>query len=477
LGKAKVLVIGGGPCGCSAAWEIARNGYGVTLVEEKEKLGGLASNQIFNGNVYEYGTHVFHTDQEELLASVSRLMGDELLIFERGSKIHINFMGNYYTYPLQGLDLIKKLPTGMAGAAVLSFLKSFIKYEVFFKLPPRNTEEYLVQKFGNKLYEVFFRDYSHKVWGVPCSELDPSFGAQRIPRSDIFSILKNALNRLGLSKLLDSHPLSEQVIGHIYYAENGIARIFEKMSEDVKLREGEVLTGSSLKKIIVEAGKVKAAVIERQGKEIEISADYYVSTIPLPVVIGSVNGGLPSQVSKAAEKLCYRSISLIGLLVSRPQIRPAYFTYYPKLTFNRLSEPTNHGLKVKQPGHTLLIAETVCGYRDQAWKGDKDFCEKVIKEIVSEGLFEKKDLIEWHHYSWRYSYPVYTVNYRKNVSLIHDYLKTLKNVHSTGRNGDFNYVNMHVAMQMGLASLDQLRGYLNEPGGRHVVKKAAGELW
>jgi protoporphyrinogen oxidase len=217
-----------------------------------------------------------------------------------------------------------------------------------------------------------------------------------------------------------------------------------------------------LKKIIVENGRVRAAIVKRDTDEIEIECDFYISTIPLPVLAECFSESAPADVLEAGRNLHYRAISLIGMLVAKCQVRPAYFTYFPKLSFNRLSEPINHGLKVKQEGHTLLIAETVCAHGDSAWKGEKAFCQAVVDDIVSESLLRKEDIAEIHPYAWRYAYPIYTIGFRRNVDKVLSFLQSLHNIHSTGRHGEFNYVNMHVAMQMGIASLDKVKAYAGD---------------
>jgi protoporphyrinogen oxidase len=463
--KANVLVIGGGPCGCAAAWEIARHGCHVTLVEQRDRLGGLASCERFTGNAYEYGSHVFHTDNIDLLEQLKGLLGPELMEFEREGYIHIKFRGRYFAYPLKGPDLIKNLSPFLGLRAGLSLIKSLLLYELLSRSRPKNTEEYLIHKFGKVLYEVFFRDYSHKVWGIPCSELDSSFGEQRIPRSDIFNTLKKVLNHFGLSKLLDSHPLSETVIGKLYYTEKGIGRVFERIGEEVDHLHGAVLTKTRLDHVFIENDSVRAVRVERDGEFLELEPDYVVSTIPLPVLTSCLADSAPSNVVEAGQSLRYRSISLVGLLLAKRQVRPAYFTYYPNCVFNRLSEPSNHGLTINPNGCSLIIAETVCNHGDQAFVGDKEFCRAVVDDIVKEALIKKNDIVEQHHYSWRYAYPIYELGYMTKLATIREYLGTIRNIYCTGRNGDFNYVNMHVAMQMGVSTCARLGEFLGEREG------------
>lgn len=462
MSKGKVLVMGGGPCGLAAGLELGNNGYEVTVVDAHDKVGGLGSHKTINGNNYEYGTHVFHTDNPKLLSMIRGLMGTDLIELERGSNIQIKYRGRYFHYPLKGINLVTNLPPHVAAMSAVSLARSMVWYDGILRRKPKNTEEYLIQKFGKVLYESFFRDYSRKVWGIPCAELDAEFGAQRIPRSDIFSVVKQVLDKVGLNKLLDPHPLSEKVIGNIFYCAQGVGQIYQRMADQIRANGNQVLVGSRLKRLIVENGKVKAAVIEQNGTDQQIAADFFISTIPLSELASSLKQSAPSEVCDAAEKLYYRSIALVGLLVDKPQVRPAYFTYYQDYTFNRLSEPTNHGLAVNKRDHSLLLAETVCEYGDDAYKGEPAYVKQVVDDILTEGLVTKKEIVEVHPYSWRHAYPIYSVGFRDRLNKIGAYVNSVPNLYSTGRQGRFTYVNMHIAVQMGLDSLPKVDSYFDK---------------
>jgi len=446
-----LLVIGGGPCGCSAAWEASRLGIKTILAEARPVLGGLAASNRLGGNFYEYGTHVFHTHLPELLQRIKALMGSELLEIERGSNLHIKFRGRYFVYPLQGLDLIRNLPPGLGIRAGLSFLKAVALYDIL-KLgaSPKNSEEYLVMSFGRVLYEVFFKTYSEKVWGLPLSRMDPIFGKQRIPRSDILSVLKKCLDALGLSRALKAHELSESVIGKIYYTKTGVARIFERMGEELVAAGGQVLTSHSLKSLVMEGSTVKAAVFNTPDGETVIEASRFIVTIPLPALAQSLNGHAPLEVKKAGELLSYRSLSVVGLLVDKPQVRPAYMTYFKDAHFNRLSEPSNHGLVTVPENHSLLLAETICAADSEAFQGSPAHIQAVTADLIREGLLKPEQIKDIRHLSWKDAYPLYKLGFTRHLETLGNYLATLDNLISTGRQGNFSYVNMHLAMNMGL---------------------------
>ncbi len=420
---------------------------------KRTRLGGIAGHKSFGDNIYEYGTHVFHTDKPWLFDRVKGLLGPGLLEHERDGKIEIKFRGQYFAYPLKGLNLFANLPASLAMKAGMSFAKSVLLHDCILRSKPRNAEEYLIQKFGRTLYEVFFKDYSHKVWGVTCAELDEAFGSQRIPRSDVFSVVKTVLKELGLSKLVDSHPLSETVIGKVYYTGRGVGEIFAAIGDVIGHAGSEVLLNTEVKQMRVEGGQIRAVKLECNGEVLEREPDYVVSTIPLPILVECMARDAPLEVLNAGQSLRYRAIALVGLLIDKPQVRSAYFTYYQNYRFNRLSEPKNHGLRVTPEHQTSVIAETVCEYGDQAYQGEESFCRTVVEDMVTEGLFKRGEVAEVHPYSWRFAYPLYLTGFQRHVETIHSYVEGLANICSTGRNGDFNYVNMHHAMEMGFESI------------------------
>lgn len=456
-----ILVIGGGPCGCSAAWEASRLGLKTILVEERPVLGGLAAGNRLGGNIYEYGTHVFHTHLPGLLAKIKRLMGPELLEIDRGSNLHIKFSGRYFVYPLQGIDLIRNLPAGLGIRAGLSFCKAVLLHDILKRGgAPQNTEEYLIRSFGNVLYNSFFKNYSEKVWGLPLSQMDPVFGQQRIPRSDILSVLKKLLDSLGLSRVFRAHELSESVIGNIYYTKTGVGRIFERMAEELKNAGGQVLTSHRLKQLVVEDGVIKAAVFNTMDGETTIEASRFIVTIPLPVLAQTFCGDVPLQAVDGGLKLRYRSLSVVGLLVNKPQVRTSFLTYFKDAHFNRLSEPSNHGLVTSPEGHSLLLAETICAPDSNAYNGNEDHIRAVIDDLVSEDLLKPEQIVDTRHFAWRHAYPLYDLGFQRNLENFRSYLNSLSNLISTGRQGNFSYVNMHLAMDMGFKAAQAVGSFV-----------------
>ncbi len=262
--------------------------------------------------------------------------------------------------------------------------------------------------------------------------------------------------KLGLSRLVDDHPLSEGVVGDVFYTPVGVGLLYERMAREVASRGGTVLRGTRVVRVCGSSQGVDRLICETEGSEVEIDGDAFISTMPLPLLAEAMQADFSCEAVEAARNLSYRAIGVAGFLINRPQVRSAYLTYYPKKVFNRLSEPKNHGLCVCPVDHTVLLAERVCGAGDAAFKGDDSFMDAVVEDLVDEGLVDEEEIVERHHLAWEYAYPVYRLGYLEAVKGFSRLADALGNLTLAGRHGEFKYVNMHVAMDMGLTAAHRI---------------------
>ena len=193
----RIVVLGAGAAGLASSWELVERGVtNMLLLERAPVVGGLLAYVERNGNLYEYGSHVFHTNIENLRNRVKALMGERLFEFDRLSKLHIKFRNKYFRYPLNGMDIILDLPLHVSLHCALSMLYSNMTWKIFGK-EATNAAEVLQRRFGYKLYDIFFKDYTHKFWGIPCEQLDKLFALESIPRSDILKVVHDIFEKLG----------------------------------------------------------------------------------------------------------------------------------------------------------------------------------------------------------------------------------------------------------------------------------------
>ncbi|MFC1461594.1 FAD-dependent oxidoreductase, partial [Verrucomicrobiota bacterium] len=420
-----------------------------TVIERAPLVGGLAGCVEHNGNRYEFGTHVLHTDQPELRKRVLDLMGDRMFSFDRGSRLEIKFRDRYYPFPLNGIQVMRNLPPGLSLSCILSFVKWLIIL-MLKRDGPKSTEEYLELHFGRKLYEVFFKDYTRKFWGVPCSELDPRFGQERIPRSDVVRVFHDLVGFLGLQKMIDRHPLVERSIGKLYYTSNGLQVMFQTIADKITSNGGRVITGATAVEVNVKAGAFNGVRIETVRGEETIAGDYLISSIPITTLSQIMSPSPPPNVLGSANQLRYLPLKVCGLLINRKSVRNSICTYYRDKIFNRLSEPTTHGLLTAPPGKCIVLAEmTPCSIEQCGISSEEHIRAAVIDDMAKEGLIHAEDVLDSVILDYDAAYPVYLLGYRKHLDRCLNYIGSLKNARSVGRQGQFVYVNIHITMKMG----------------------------
>lgn len=453
----KIGVLGAGAAGLAASWELVDRGLTqVLLLERAPVVGGLLSSFEKNGNRFEFGTHVFHTNISSLRDRVKALMGDRLFEFDRLSKLHIKFRDQYFRYPLNGLDIIFSLPLYLSFHCALSMLYSNLAGKVLRK-EPANAAEVLQQRLGYKLYDIFFKDYTHKFWGIPCEELDKVFALERIPRSDIFKIVHDIFEKLGLSNLNIGHPLAERAIGKLYYATGGIHELADCMASRVKEKGGKIETGVRLNRIVIKNNRATAIEYSRNGYSRSVDIGYIISTIPIRYLIPLLTPPPGSEVLDAAARLRFLPLTVCGLLVRRKPVRDAICTYFRELVFNRLSEPTNHGLQTTPEGRSILLAEmTDYSLNEYHLHSGEDILNAVVRDLIKEDLIREDEVEDSCVFRYEEAYPIYHVGFQKDIAIVKNHLSSLGNVFTTGRQGNFSYVNTHITMQMGIDCARQI---------------------
>lgn len=471
----KVLVLGAGCAGLAAAWRLSKKGYDVELFEQANRVGGLAGGVEINGNVYEYGPHAFHTTDPEILGDIKSLMGEELISYKR--TIKIKFFGSYFDFPLSIHEVIFKLPFFTVVKAFLSLIWHSIK-SLFWKPKVENSETLLIRYYGKVLYELFFKDYIFRVWGIPASEFSPSFARQRIPRLDLLKVIEKAIvpikNRF--HKQVNTQHYVEKVEGNLYTTKRGFSLITERMAEAVQKNGGGIRLRNRVMRILRDGPKMEAVEVQDESGAIKVlSCDGLINTLPLNEAILMTEPSYDGAILQAANHLKFRAVVFVGLVVNRPKLLMTSFMYFREHSFNRLTDLSQFGFKIEPKGCTIVVGEISCDAQDRYWKDNAYASQAVIQDLEREGILSREEILHVHVFRARHAYPIYTLHYEDALKVLLQTVADSANFETAGRQGRFQYINTHIAMKMGYEAADRLAakiGGLHAPDAKEAGKEA-----
>lgn len=430
----KVVIFGAGPCGLTAAWELAKKGVDVTVLEKEKSVGGLCKTVRKNGHQFDLGGHRFISSDTELVEETCTLMKGELLTRERKSVIR--FDGREFDYPVNIQNLMKTfspLENMKFAAGYIASVTGVVKSSA----PIGSFENWIDQKFGRALNDFFFKPYTEKLWGIPASTLSSDWAAQRIPLLNMKEIL---LKALGLKK-----SVPRTFTTRYLYPRGGIGAIFETMAEEIKRLGGKVLTGREPLGFESENGRIRSVMTGSDGrKKKRIEADLYLSTIPLDTLANILGvGGTP---------LFYRSLRFLNIFLNRENLSPNTWMYVPDpgLIMTRIQEPKRRSPFSAPDGKTSVMLEIPCEKGDALWKmPDSDLLDRALGDLRSLGFDLSRDVTGCFSTYAEHAYPRYDIGYLGRVNSLRHTVDTYGNLTTLGRQGLFRYIFMDTAMIMG----------------------------
>ena len=456
----RVAVLGGGVCGLYAARVLSRAHRPVTLLDRGEKPGGLSGGRIHGENFYDLGVHMFHQFDRELTEDVVALMGEESIPVQLDARIR--WAGAVYRYPLQFLDMLKGMPTWRLAHCTLGLLEAHF-LELVRRAAPENAEDALVRLYGRPLYEFFFREFTHRYWDMPPRNLSATFVSAKMPRLTAVDALKRMLARLGIAERPGRASESALLDETLLYSRTGAETLPRRLARAIEREEGQVIQAAEVRNVIVRKGRVVAIRYSRNGEEQEIECGACISTIPLPRLAQCAEPSPPEPVLAAAALLRFKPIAIYGLLVRRNRCLDAMYIYYRDRSFHRVGEPKNAGMRVIPPDHTILIVETTCEMGDDKWRGSESAREALVADLEAEGICRREEIIETHVFQEEFGYPVFALGFEPHLDRVRAWVRSIPNLQSTGRQGGFQYPNMHAAMRMGATAARAILDNENGP--------------
>jgi len=421
------IVIGAGPAGLTAAYTFARYGVAATVLEAEEQVGGLAKTVERDGYRFDLGGHRFFTKAHEVDALWHEVLDDEFLLRPRMSRIYWN--GKFLDYPLRGTNVIRKLGPVELTRASLSYMRASMRS----KGGEESFEDWVSNRFGRRLFDLFFRSYTEKVWGVPTSEIRAEWAAQRIKGLSFWSAAKAAFfgNRENVKSL----------IGEFHYPRFGPGQMWEAMTRHIEAEGGEVLLDSPVERITIRDG----LVVEVATPSETYRPSHVISSLPLRNLVGIADPPPPEEVVQAARGLRYRDFLTVALVIDGADVFPDNWIYIhePGVQVGRIQNYRSWSpWMVPEEDKACLGLEYFCFEGDELWTMDDDaLVELATSEVEQLRLVPPGSVLRGYVVRVPKAYPMYDADYAERVAAIRDWLDGIVNLQQVGRNGLHRYNN------------------------------------
>lgn len=480
MDRKKVLVIGAGPAGLTAAYELARTGkYNITVVEADRQVGGISRTVNYKGNLIDIGGHRFFSKSDQVLEWWAQFMPvidttqehqeityhnktkgidnlvlktaeHSMLIRPRLSRIY--FKQRMYDYPLRiSLDMMLNLGKKRS----LRMARDLIKSWIFPIRPEKNLEDFYINRFGHEIYKMFFKDYTKKVWGKACKDISAEWGRQRVKSLNVPELVWNSMTRmLGIGKFTNRNA-SRSLIEKFLYPAKGPGMLWEKVAAECVALGVDIRLKAHVRKISVAEGRVHSVSWFEDEKDQSMTPDFVLSTMPLRHLFRSMGDNLPAAVADVASKLEYRDFLIVGLkletLFFDPEqghdIRDNWIYIQDKgVKVGRLQLFNNWSPFMVSGGGQWIGAEYFCDKGDVIWDmSDDDLIRLALEELASIGILEVEKYVDGTVVRCPKAYPSYTGIYT-DIQCLRDHLETIENIYPMGRNGLHKYNNQDHSM-------------------------------
>jgi len=452
----RVIIIGAGPAGLTAAYALAKEGRSrITVLEADRVVGGIARTAQYKGFRFDIGGHRFFTKIQTVADLWREILGTEFISVPRLSRIHYN--GRFFDYPLKPANALLGLGPLMTLRIILSYLKwHYRPYPI-----EENFEQFVTNRFGKLLYEIFFKTYTEKVWGIPCTEIRAEWAAQRIQGLSLARAILKATalhNRIGPIKSL---------IHEFQYPRLGPGQMWEACRDRIVERGHSVLMQHGVDRCHVTAGRVTVVEARTPEGSKSFEADHVISTMPIRSLVRAITPAVPDRIRHAAEGLRYRDFLVVALILKKEKLFPDNWIYVhtPGVQVGRIQNFNNWSpAMVPVPGMTCLGMEYFCFKGDGLWEStDEALIEQASTELVALGLGSRSDVVDGTVIRMPKAYPIYDSTYRGYLSTVREFVDPIANLHTVGRNGMHQYNNQDHSMLAALWSVANMQGASYDP--------------
>lgn len=445
----KVMVVGAGPAGLTAAWELVKRGIPVTVLEKYHLPGGIARTEQYKGYYFDIGGHRFFTKVEEVNQLWHEWLGPEFMKRPRTSRIFYD--GKFFHYPLRAFNALFGLGLWRSLLVLVSYLQS----QLFPYRQEANFEQWVSNRFGKRLYEIFFKTYTEKVWGIPCTEIRAEWAAQRIKGLSLPAAIRNAL-------LPPKGEVIKTLIEEFEYPQRGPGHMWQRVTELLRERGQVVLMNAEALRIRHDGRRVTGVEYSNAGDVRAAECSHLISSMPLSELIFRLDPPAPPAVAEAARRLAYRDFLTVVLIVRQPHLFPDNWIYIhsPEVKVGRIQNFKNWSpYLVPDRNMTSLGLEYFCTEGDALWQmDDAGLIALGKREMEQIGLARAADVVDGTVVRQQKAYPVYNSDYAGHIETLKRYLAEFENLQTIGRNGLHKYNNQDHSMLTAILAVRNLTG-------------------
>jgi len=437
----RCVVIGAGPAGLTAAYELLLRGGNPIVLERDNVVGGLARTVKYRDYRFDIGGHRFFSKVGLINTWWQEILGDDFLLRSRLSRIHYN--GAFFDYPLRPINAFR----GLGPAETLRVVMSYVRARIFPTSQETSFEQWVCNRFGRRLFEIFFKAYTEKVWGMKCSDIGADWASQRLRNLDLWAALKDMV--------VNRNNEITTLIRQFRYPRLGPGMMWERVTEKMEQRGVPIFLGQKVTKVHVVGGRVTAVTTTNaEGSQTDVVGENFISSMPIRDLIAAIDPTPPQSVLEASQRLHYRDFLTVGLIVGKQDVFSDNWVYIhsPDVKVGRIQNFKNWSADmVPDPSKTSLGLEYFVQQGDDLWNADdRSLIEFATRECVELGFIHKGDVLDAIVIRMPKAYPVYDSEFKQNLGHIRDYLRDIANLQLVGRNGQHRYNNQDHSMMTGM---------------------------
>jgi protoporphyrinogen oxidase len=455
-GDGGIVVIGAGPAGLTAAYELAKAGRTCTILEATDVVGGISQTAERDGWRFDIGGHRFFTKVRPVEALWHEILADDEFL-QRPRMSRIYYEGKYYDYPIRPMNALRNLGFVEAVRCVLSYLWAKVR-------PPKDQstlEGYVVADYGRRLYEHFFKTYNEKVWGVSPSELSADFGAQRIKGMSLFHAVWEPIRARLFGSRADRSKQVTSLIEEFQYPKYGPGMMWERCAEIVESKGSHVEFRQEVRAVRRDAtGATEVVACDAEGNQTVHPAEQVISSMPFATLVEVLDPPAPAEVVAAAKGLGFRDFLTVALVVPEKDGFPDNWIYIhsPEVKVGRIQNFGQWSPYMVKDGRACLGLEYFVFEGDGMWTmADEDLIDLARRELGVLGLTDPATVETGYVVRMPKAYPVYDEGYREKVRILRDWLREeVPNVHPVGRNGMHKYNNQDHSMLTAMLTVENI---------------------